>query len=120
MKPRLSWSPRANPLAAEGCLAQGEVARELRRNLARRESDPRARFRAVEFEDGLVLLGAELPWVEGLIYLGCVGSLYLPTLWQPDLPIEWLQARLRDLGEPPWVLLPPLTAISLPRAEFLP
>lgn len=119
MKLELHWTPREAPLSVEGCLAEGESAQRLRHNLARREATSRKKFRAVEVEEGVLLLGPDLPWVEGLVYLGRVGSLYLPTLWQPNLPVEWLEARLKDFGDPPWALLPSGKVIGLSQAEAL-
>lgn len=90
----------------EGCWAEGEVARRLARKLR-----PGSGLRLVTGDSLLIVLGSEVPWVDGLIYLGRQQLLYLPTLWQPNLPYEWLVARLQGLGHPPWALVPSANAV---------
>jgi len=108
---KLEWQPRCEPLQPGGVWAQGGAARKLALRLL--ESQPLANsLRGCSAQGQLVLLGpAELlGWVEGAIYLGCdayCSSLYLPTLWRPSLPLDWLCSRLAHLGPPPWLLLPP-------------
>lgn len=99
---RLEWSRRIDPRPVEGCWAEGEAARKLSQKLKAGSG-----LRAVTGQQLLVVLGTEVPWVDGLIYLGRRDLLYLPTLWEPNLPYDWLVARLRALGHPPWALLPP-------------
>ena len=105
---KLSWSPRSQPLEIEACWAEGASLSRLRSKLSQRSE-----LRQFPTVSGLVVVGDDLPWVEGLVYLGCQQSLYLPTRWQPNLPLEWLIARLREHSPAPWVLLPPGRAIGL-------
>lgn len=107
---KLTWSPRAQPLAVEGCWAEGPVADQLRAKIRHRG----LKNLSADFEGGLVLLGEQIPWVESLTYLGREGQIYLPTLWSPDLPHEWLLAGLKKKGPGPWVLLPPGRVLGLP------
>jgi len=99
---RLTWSPRIQPLPVQGCWAEGtDTIERLRKKL-----QPGRGLRLAQGESCWVVLGEQVPWVEGLTYLGRQDLLYLPTLWQPDLPLDWLTARLQKLGPPPWALIP--------------
>jgi hypothetical protein len=107
---KLSWSPRPQPLNVEGAWAQGQAAQNLNHKLRQRGLS----LRCLPFpEGGVVVLGEELPWVEGLTFLGRQGQIYMPTMWQPDLPLEWLAEGLIKKGPPPWVLLPEGRVLSL-------
>ena len=112
---QLSWSLREEPLAIEGCWADGAAAQQLRKKLPAGSS-----LRAVLQGSRLVVLGAEVPWVDQLVYLGRQQLIYLPTLWEPNLPYEWLVARLTKLGPPPWALIPPGQALGLSAATAVP
>jgi len=129
---KLEWIPREQPLAAEALWAEGAAAARLRGKLL---ASPRAGLRLAESGDRLVVLGSSapgglgqpagpddhpgLPWVAGAIYLGRVENLYLPTLAAPTVPIAWLAARLAQLGEPPWALVPPAKALGLAGAAVV-
>ena len=114
---QLNWSLRSQPLEVEGCWAEGLSLAQLQKKLM---SDPRRKaLRAVQTGPLLVLLGADIPWVENLIYLGRRDLIYLPTLWEPDVPYEWLLAKLKALGHPPWALIPPGRALGLSAATAL-
>ncbi|MBS2040313.1 hypothetical protein JST97_35325 [bacterium] len=107
---KLSWSSRAHPLAIEGAWAQGAAAQQLQRKIRERGLN----LQCLDFpEQGLVVLGDDLPWVEQLTYLGRQGQIYTPTVLQPDLPLEWLAEGLARKGPPPWVLLPEGRVLSL-------
>jgi len=112
----LSWSARTLPLVVEACWAEGKVTRALQARLAR---GYRPDLRAAQVGGVLVLLGSDLPWVEGLTYLGREGNLFLPTLWQPSLPAAWIEARLHDFGDAPWALVPSGTVVGLSQASVL-
>ena len=107
---KLTWSARAQPLAVEGCWAEGEAAEQLRAKLRQRGQ----KNLCAEFEQGLVVLGEQIPWIESLTYLGREGQIYMPTVWRPDLPHEWLLAGLSKKVPGPWVLLPPDRVLGLP------
>lgn len=114
---KLEWLPREQPLRVEGCWADGEAAKLLRRRLGER---PSVGLRvAFTKEGGLAVLGPEPPWVDGAIFLGREDGLYLPTLWRPSVPVAWIVPRLRQLGEPPWALLPPGQVVGLSAASVL-
>jgi len=107
---KLSWSPRAQPLTVEGCWAEGAAAAALQAKLSARS----LKVQTAHFDEGLLVLAAEPPWVDGCLFLGREGQIYMPTMWQPSLPYEWLQAGLRKLAPGPWVLLSDDRVLSLP------
>lgn len=106
----LKWSARTHPLPVEGCWAEGVAAAELQAKL----TDRGLKLQTARFDSGLVVLGAEVPWVDGGTYLGREGQIYTPTMWQPNLPYEWLVAGLTKKAAGPWVLLPDQRVLSLP------
>ena len=111
---KLTWRKRSQPLKVEGCLAEGAAGQELRRKLLERGG-----LQAVGCDGIVVALGEEPPWVDGAVFLGRKGNLYLPTLWEPELPISWIVAGLTKLGEPPWLLLPDGRVLGMSEAWVL-
>jgi MoxR-vWA-beta-propeller ternary system domain bpX5 len=113
------WRPRATPLDPVGMAARGAAARALARRLLAREDESLARMSGAAAPDLLVVLGApaDLPWVDGAVYLGkdaAAPSLLLPTTREPSAPLPLVESALvRAAGVPPplAVLLdPPLLA----------
>lgn len=107
---KLEWQPRSVALETCGVWARGPSAKELAGKLSDRELGP---LRVCAHADQLILLGPgkRLPWVEGAIYLGLdpqQGQLYLPTLWRPSLPLDWIRPHLASAAPPPWLMLPQL------------
>lgn len=113
---KLAWHPRFQPLEPRGIWSRGADARCLALRLLER---PLNDLRGCTSGDQLVLLGPpeQLGWVEGAVYLGLEPGaplLYVPTLWAPSLPAEWICSRLARLVPPPWLMLPtPLQVLSL-------
>jgi len=115
----VAWRPRTTPLDAVGVAARGEAARSLARRLLARDDEALARLNGVAAPELLVVLGdsADLPWVDGAVYLGrdaAAPSLLLPTTREPAVPLPLLErafARAADAPPPLAVLLdPPLLA----------
>ncbi len=107
---KLQWQPRPVALEACGVWAQGPSARNLVTKLLNRDL---AQLRACAHDDQLIVLGPNqrLPWVDQAIYLGLdpqQGQLYLPTLWRPSLPLDWIRPHLVRFAPPPWLMLPQL------------
>lgn len=102
--------------------ARGEAARALARRLLVRDDEALARLSGVAGPELLVVLGvaADLPWVDGAVYLGRdadAPALLLPTTREPSVPpvlaeralVAWAQAL--NAAPPLAVLLdPPLLA----------
>lgn len=91
----LLWHPREPPLPASAALAHGTVITALRRRLLALDDHALHCLRGVVGDDVWVLLGdtAQLPWVDGLLYLGVdptAPGLWQPTLLAAQLPSAWL------------------------------
>ena len=90
------WRARATPLAPLGALARGPAAHRLADRLALLADEPLGRLVGAAGEGLLVVMG-EVPWVDGLTWLGrdpLAAALLLPTLEGPDLPLDLVQAAL--------------------------
>jgi hypothetical protein len=112
---KIHWAPRNMALAPAGVAAVGETARALALRLLRSDfAGQLSRLRGAATEDSILLLGesADLPWVDGAIYLGKdsgARSLLVPTTLAPSVPIDALErALIRRFAElsPPIVVLP--------------
>jgi hypothetical protein len=118
----VEWRPRAAPLEPVGMAVRGEAARALAERLLARGDEALGRLSGVAAPDLLVVLGeaADLPWVDGAVYLGRdagAPSLLLPTNREPTAPLPLVErallARARTAGtSPPYAVLvsPPLLA----------
>jgi hypothetical protein len=90
----VSWVEREPPLAPVAVHAAGRAARALGRTLLARGA---GRWEGVVSGDCIVVVGDDLPWVQGCAYLGrdprCP-SLLLPTAVQPTVATELLERAL--------------------------
>jgi hypothetical protein len=89
------WRPRERPLAPVAVAARGEAAPRLARRLLR-GPQPLTAFRLVAGRQILVVLGPseDLPWVDGVFYLGrddSAPALLLPTHSAPTAPLPLLE-----------------------------
>jgi hypothetical protein len=102
----LAWIQAEPPLAARGALASGEPARALAlRLLERTHVCP-----ALAGPGALIALDPELPWVDGVTWIGpCPDApeLWLPTLSRPSLPPALVLRALRLAGHTGPLLLTP-------------
>lgn len=92
------WEERATPRDPVGVIARDEAARTLARRTLERDDTYLSRLRAAggTAECLLLLLGAteDLPWADGVIYLGTDGdapSLLLPTMLTPSAPLPLVE-----------------------------
>lgn len=86
---QLAWHPRGAPLVAKAVAGTGEVARALGRRLAALDDAALARLAAVAGDGVLVVLGEDLPWVDGVTYLGTdrtAPELLISTTLAPSVP----------------------------------
>lgn len=121
----VAWRPRPAPLDPVGVAARGEAARALARRLLARDDEALARMSGAAAPGLLVVLGAsaDLPWVDGAVYLGKDASaptLLLPTTREPSVPLPLVErAFARAAGAPPplAVLLDPPLLTSLQAAR---
>jgi hypothetical protein len=101
---RVTWSPRAVPLSPVAVAGEGAVARSLGRRLLRDDESTLSRLTALAAADLLLVAGAseDLPWVDGVTYLGrdpLAPLLLLPTQHAPAVPVPWLErALIRQSG----------------------
>jgi len=124
-------SARAEPLVASAALALGPAATRLLERLLQLDDARLLRLRGVA-GDGLVLIcgaAADLPWSDGVLYLGRDDSaprLLLPTTTGPNLPSALLERavarRFEDRASEltsPWAVCfePPLL---IPTGNALP
>ena len=96
-KVQIQWTARRRPLAAVAAAARDDVASRLVRRLLAKDDAQLARLRGVATRDLVLVLGRqdELPWVDGVSYLGRAEGapdLLVPTTLAPTVP-ESLLAR---------------------------
>lgn len=114
------WQEREPPLPAGAVVAQGAVARALAMRLLHEPDETLARFTGVGGEGLLVLLGDDLPWVDGVVYLGNDDGLWLPTTRRSDVPAALLRRALEQRhGRSALAVLPPLRIFSVADARTL-
>lgn len=110
----LSWRPRPEPLAARAAVGLGPVAGNLARRLLALRAEQLARLSAVAGDGLLAVLGdtADLPWVDGAVYLGppeAAPGLWIPTCLAPSVPEALLERAIRSRFPalaPPFAVLP--------------
>lgn len=94
----VSWRPIEPPRAPVAVLAEGVVANGLAESAARRLATGLDLRVAVGSGALLVLADPEaLPWAAGVTYLGREQGLLLPTTLAPTVPVDLLDAAVRQL-----------------------
>ncbi|WAS92418.1 bpX5 domain-containing protein [Nannocystis punicea] len=111
----VTWRTRAVPLSPQAVAAAGPVAARLVDRLLTFTDDALTRLRGVAGPDLLVLTGesADLPWLDGVEYLGrdpLAPGLYIPTTLEPAPVAALLERALRQRAPQ---LAPPLALVSL-------
>ncbi|GAA1934494.1 hypothetical protein [Kitasatospora viridis] len=94
----LRWERREPPLAVAGVAGCGPAARALA-GATRERLTSGARLRAVADRRTLVVLGEpdDLPWAEGVRYLGWDGGVLVPTTARPwPAAALWREALMPD------------------------
>lgn len=105
------WVSRVEPLAPAAAIATGDAALALARRVLALSDEHRARLAGAASADAFVVRGEELPWVDGVAYLGvdpAAEGLWLPTTRRPDVPPDLfaraVYARFPDAARPLAVL----------------
>jgi hypothetical protein len=112
----VTWRPRPSPLEPAGVAARGTAARALAGRLLARGDEELSRLAGVAGPELLIALGApgDLPWVDGVSYLGQdpdAPLLLLPTALEPSVHPRLLQDALLARGSK---LPPPLAVLLSP------
>lgn len=124
----IQWRPRTRPLEPCAVVALGDVVGSLGLRLLARSDEALSKLEAVALDDGLVVLGAanDLPWAQGVIYLGrdpAAPALLLPTNIEPPAHPALLERAIltRDnkLATPLGVMAFPALVFSASAARFL-
>jgi MoxR-vWA-beta-propeller ternary system domain bpX5 len=113
----LDWIVREPPLEAAGLVAQGilqaPVARAIQEHFARCvEQQTLTALRICHGNDWLAVLGPvnELPWVDGVSYVGWDRNLLMLTTLRPSLPTflveRAIQLQVRSATHPITIVLP--------------
>ena len=108
MSAPVAWVPRDPPLAPCAVVAEGPCATALAERLLAEGRDDR-RGLASPGERRLLVVGDDLPWVDGVRWLGvdpAARGLFLPTTLQPTLPVPLLAEAVRRRVGLPAVALP--------------
>jgi hypothetical protein len=116
------WRARARPVEPRAVLAWGDAARRLHARLGLLPETRQQRLAVTASRDVVVVLGppADLPWVDSAAYAApCEedARLWVPTLWEPDVPADLLaRALFLRHGRQPMLLWPePVVLIPLDR-----
>jgi MoxR-vWA-beta-propeller ternary system domain bpX5 len=122
----VTWAEREPPLVPCAVAATGDVARRLAARLLELDRAVSNRLFGVAGQTTLVVLGeeADLPWVDGVSYLGqdpTAPGLLLPTHVEPIVPAanlleRALRKRFVELAPPLAVLPATLTIVSCQHA----
>jgi hypothetical protein len=96
----VAFEPRVEPLEPVAAIGSGPVARSLASRLLRYDEAELRRLRGVAGPTDLIVFGAgtELPWVDGIVYLGrdsAAPSLLVPTTSRPRAPMDVVDRAIR-------------------------
>jgi hypothetical protein len=121
----VSWVSRERPLTPSAAVACAAAARTLAVRVATLDDGRASRLHAARSTSGealFVLRGAadDLPWIDGILYLGLepgVDGLLLPTTRRPDVPLDVfaraIAARFPRIALPLAVLEQPRRVIAM-------
>ncbi len=119
------WLRRAHPVVPLAVVAWGDHAVRLHARLCALPAEHLMRLLGTASRDVLVVSGqtADLPWVDGAAYAApCdeAPALWLPTLYQPDVPGDLLSLALLRRHPRGSLLLWPTPAAIVPLDRQLP
>ena len=117
------WRARGDAPEPRAAVAWGEsAAQRLHARIAQLPEDAQAALSLTATRDVLVAVGdaSALPWVDGVAYASpCADApaLWLPTLAEPDVPVDLLaRALVAQHGREPLLLWPqPAAVVPLDR-----
>ena len=114
------WIRRTVPLAPAAVLAEGPAAAAMARRLLQRTDEELSRLRGVSAPGLILLEGDDLPWVDGVTWLGrdeAAAGLLVPTLLEPPFSIALLQ---RSLASKPGAAGGPLAVLPGASPRLIP
>jgi len=122
----IQWTRRRAPLPPVAAVARDGAARKLVTRLLEREDEVFARLRGVASDDLVLVLGDrdDLPWVDGVSYLGRAPGapeLLVPTNLEPTVPESLLSRAIShaQIAPPVGVLVDKKTLVSFQDARPL-
>jgi hypothetical protein len=120
----VTWVVREPPLAPVAVAATGAAASRLVAALLRRVS--LGGLAGVAGEGVVVVIGEELPWAEGVVYLGRdpdAPGVLLPTRLRPGVPVDLFaraaRAKVPEAAWPVAVLASPALLVPVGGARAL-
>ncbi len=101
------WRPREVPLVPRVAIARGAAAAAMVRRLRAMGDEELAGLDGAAGPGVIAVAGRELPWVDGVVYLGrdeAAPGLLVPTALEPEVPIALVEravgAWLRGAATP--------------------
>lgn len=120
----LDWVERDPPLPPAAALATGPAVAGLAAATARAVAAGRDLRVLRDEQTLLVLCGGpldELPWADGVVYLGALDGVLVPTRHHPSLPIDIIRKAIRaESGEAAVLALTQDCLITGPRPHRAP
>ncbi|TCO62076.1 hypothetical protein [Actinocrispum wychmicini] len=87
----ITWTRREPPLRPVAVAGTDSLYDAARKRLA-----DGVAIRAAVGDGWTLILGDDLPWADGAVYLGWEDGLLVPTLLRPSVPSSFLKAALPD------------------------
>lgn len=113
----IQWQVRQNPLLPTAVAARGNKSKVLAKRLLEFSDETLTLFRGVAGKELLIVLGdeANLPWIDGVEYLGFdnrAPALLLPTIFEPVLPLPLIEKAILAQTK----MIPPISVFIEPVA----
>lgn len=98
-KLKIIWRNRFDALTPSAVIAFDASAKKLKEKLLALDDEKLGLLQGVFAENLLFIAGAEenLPWTDGVIYLGkdaLASQIFLPTNRRPDVPLDLFEKKL--------------------------
>jgi MoxR-vWA-beta-propeller ternary system domain bpX5 len=93
----IKWDNRFDSLEPLALITFDEAARRLRDKLLSFDDEKLSAWQGVYALDLLFIAGADLPWTDGVIYLGKdarTTSIFIPTNLRPNVPFDLFEKSL--------------------------
>lgn len=95
-----AWCQREQPLAPTAAYAEGEVWLALLAKLGELTDEQLNAYQGIGAASVGIVIGENIPWVDGLRYCGSDAGIYMPTDVRPVAPMALAAAALkREVGD---------------------